>query len=109
MIRSTQAQKSERLNAAYALLKRGLGPGEAAQTLSRDFSLSNRQAYRYVKKAQAMTEPAPHASPCVAVTMKLPEDVVHDLRAHSAASGLTIGEIVKRALAAFLATDRKHG
>lgn len=109
MIRSTQAQKSERLNAAYALLKRGLEPGEAAQILSRDFCLSNRQAYRYVKQAQAMTEPAPLAPPSVAVTMKLPQDVLHDLRSYATDSGLTIGEIVKRALIAFLATVRRHG
>lgn len=109
MIRSTQAQKSERLNAAYALFARGLEPGEAAQILSREFSLSNRQAYRYVKQAQEMSAPAPLARPSVAVTMKLPEDVVHDLRVYAATSGLTIGEIVKRALTAFLATVRRHG
>ena len=109
MIRSTQAQKSERLNAAYALLQRGLAPGEAVQILSREFSLSNRQAYRYVKQAQAMNEPAPIARPSVAVTMKLPEDVAHDLRSYASVSELTIGEIVRRALVAFLATVRRHG
>lgn len=109
MIRSTQVQKSERLNAAYALLERGLEPAEAVQFLSREFSLSNRQAYRYVKDAQAMSEPAPIVPPSVAVTMKLPEDVLHDLRSYAATSGLTIGEIVKRALTAFLATVRRRG
>ena len=109
MIRSTKAQKTERLNAAYALLERGLGPAEATRSLSQQFSLSNRQAYRYVKAAQAMAEPAFVAPPSAAFSVKLPEDVVYDLRAYAATSGLPIGEVVRRALIAFLATARRHG
>jgi len=50
---------------------------------------------------------APAAS--IPITLKIPEDVVRDLRAHAKTSGLTMGEIVARAVSTFLSTARKHG
>jgi hypothetical protein len=49
------------------------------------------------------------AEAAVPITLKIPGNVVRDLRAFSAASGLTLGEIVARAVAAFLAAAREHG
>ena len=46
MPRSTDTQKARRLNAAYGLLVRGLSVAEATMTLSSDFAISRRQAYR---------------------------------------------------------------
>ena len=46
-MRSTAAEKAERLNAAHSLMARGVGMPEAAVSLSRQFGLSRRQAYRY--------------------------------------------------------------
>ena len=77
--------------------------------LVRDYSLSRRQAYRYLAEAQAMPWPAPMAEPSIAVTFKLPASAVRDLRAYAAASGLTQGEIVAQAISRFLAQERKHG
>jgi hypothetical protein len=45
----------------------------------------------------------------VPITLKIPVGVVRELRAYAAASGLTLGEIVARALTAYLATAREHG
>jgi predicted DNA-binding transcriptional regulator YafY len=108
MPRSTDTQKAERLNAAHGLLARGTSMAEAAMALSRDFALSRRQAYRYLRAAQAMAAPVPVGEPSVPITLKIPGNVVRDLRAHAAATGLTLGEIVTRAVAAFLAAH-KHG
>jgi hypothetical protein len=58
MIRSTRAQKAERLRAARRLLAGKLGMAEAAMALSRAYGLSRRQAYRYLELARAGT-PAP--------------------------------------------------
>ena len=102
MARSTDAQKAERLNAAHSLLARGTGMAEAVVTLSRQFGLSRRQAYRYVQEAQAIG----HAVP---ITLKMPANVVRDVRTYSMVSGLTISEIVTRAITAFLAALRGHG
>jgi len=46
MARSTDSQKAERLNAAHGLLARGLSVAEACVSLSRQFAMSRRQAYR---------------------------------------------------------------
>ena len=48
MIRSTQAQKAERLRAAQRLLANNISMAEAALALSRENGLSLRQAYRYL-------------------------------------------------------------
>ena len=108
MSRSTDAQKAERLNAAHSLLARGTGMAEAVVSLSRQFGLSRRQAYRYVQEAQAIGHAVPVVAP-VPITLKMPANVVRDVRTYSMVSGLTISEIVTRAITAFLAAIRGHG
>jgi hypothetical protein len=48
-------------------------------------------------------------APSVPITLKMPANVVRDVRAYSATSGLTISEIVTRAITAFFAAIRGHG
>jgi len=45
----------------------------------------------------------------VPITLKIPGSVVRDLRSYSAASGLTLGEIVASAISRFLKATRRHG
>ena len=108
MTRSTDAQKAERLNAAHQLLA-GTDLPDAAVMLARDFGLSRRQAYRYLEEAAAIGHPVPVSEPSVPITLKIPGSVVRDLRSYSAASGLTLGEIVARAISRFLKAPRRHG
>ena len=103
MARSTGSQKAERLNAAHGLLARGLSVAEACVSLSRQFALSRRQAYRYLQEAQALPAPLPVAEPSMAVTFKLPPSLVSGVRARAAADGTTLSETVARALSAYLA------
>jgi len=109
MARSTDAQKSQRLNAAHSLLSRGTGMSEAAVSLSRQFGLSRRQAYRYLQEAQAIGHPVPVVAPSVPITLKIPANIVGEVRAYSVISGLTLSEIVTRAITAFLTAVRGHG
>jgi hypothetical protein len=109
MIRSTRAQKAERLRAARHLLADEIGMAEAAMALSRTFGLSRRQAYRYLELARA-GEPAPSAAEnSVTITLKMPESLAHDLRAHATVRGVTTSEVVRQAVSAFLAAKRRHG
>ena len=82
---------------------------EAATVLSREFGLSRRQAYRYLQAAQNLDHPVIAPTASVPITLKIPNDIVWELRAHAKTSGLTMGEIVARAVSAFLSAARKHG
>jgi hypothetical protein len=109
MRRSTNADKARQLNAAYSMLQRNIALPEAMQRLSGEFGLSERQSYRYLEEATHLDRPVEVSEATVPITLKLPVRTARLLRAYAKSSGLTIGAIVTRALAAFLGTQRKHG
>ncbi len=109
MARSSKADKARQLNAAYDMLMSDVPPSEAMQRLSREFDLSERQAYRYLEEAKLLEQPVEVSEATVPVTLKLPAGTARLLRAYARNSGLTIGTIVTRAVAAFLNTQRRHG
>jgi len=109
MMRSTDMQKTERLNAAHGLLARGLSVAEAAVSLSRQFAMSRRQAYRYIEEAQSIGRPVAPAEPTTAVTFKLAPSLVDSIRARAAAEGTTISDMVSQALRAFLGEAGGNG
>lgn len=109
MSRATQADKARVVNAAYRLLEQQMELADAAHALSRQFALSRRQAYRYLEHAATLSDPVAAVEPTVAVTFKLPVSTVRALRAYGRRSGLTLGQIVTQALAAFLGAFRRRG
>jgi predicted DNA-binding transcriptional regulator YafY len=109
MIRSTRTQKADRLSAARRLLADGTGMAEAAMALSREFGLSRRQAYRYLELARTGRPAPPVAENSITITLKMPESLASDLRAHASKHDLTTSEVVRRAVSAFLAAKRRHG
>jgi len=109
MGRSTKAGKARQLNAARGLLERHTELSEAAQSLSRKFGLSRRQAYRYLEEAAQLPHSVEVVEASVPITLKLPPRIVRGLRSYARRSGLTMGEIVSRALQAFLGALRRHG
>jgi len=109
MARSTKADKARLLNAAHRLFERKMALAEAALRLSGEFGLSRRQAYRYLEQAADLVKPVPVEEASIPITLKLPPSTVRLLRSYAARSGLTLGEIMTRALLAFLSTLRKHG
>jgi hypothetical protein len=109
MARATKAQKAQHLNAARGLLQGQLARADAVRRLSREFDLSERQAYRYLEKASRLDHPVDIPETTIPVTLKLPPRTVELLRKHAKGSGLTIGAIVTAALNAFLHTLKRHG
>ena len=109
MPRSTGARKAERLNAAYGLLAHGQSVTEAVVSLSRQFTMSRRQAYRYIEAARLIGQPVAVAEPAAAVTFKLPPSLVNAVRARAASEGMTISDMVSRALQAFLGAAGGNG
>ena len=109
MTRSSNTDKTHRLNAAFHLLAQGYTLAKAAEVLTQQFGLSRRQAYRYLQEAQEIDAPALVASPSIPITIKIPADVVKRLRSHAQTSGMTIGEIVAHAIVNFLDKLHRHG
>lgn len=109
MGRSTQAQKAERLNAAYRLLSRQMNLAEAADTLARENGISLRHAYRYLEEAAQLTRPLKVAEPAQPITFKIPGDVIRVLRAYAAANDLTLSEVVTRAIEELVAREHRDG
>jgi hypothetical protein len=109
MIRSTRAQKAERLAAARRLLTNGIGMAEAAMTLSRRYGLSRRQAYRYLELARASGSAPAAAESSVTITFKISNSGARDLRAYARERGVTTSALVRQAVAALLASKRRHG
>ena len=108
MARATKVEKAQHLNAAHRLLRQ-LRRADAVRQLSRQFDLSERQAYRYLEKAFRLDRPVEIPETTIPVTLKLPPHTVELLRKHAKGSGLTIGAIVTAALNAFLRTLKRHG
>ena len=109
MARSTKAEKARQLNAARGLLQRHVALPEAVRRLSREFDLSERQAYRYLEAASQLDRPVEVTEATVPITLKLPPRTVELLRKSAKTSGLTIGAIVTGALNAFLDALKKRG
>ena len=109
MARSTQAQKAQRLNAAYRLLSQGTSAAEAAAALVRDHGISLRHAYRYLEEAARLERPVEVAEPALPVTFKISAAVIRALRAYAAENDLTLSEVVTRAVMQYLARARRHG
>jgi hypothetical protein len=65
--------------------------------------------YRYVEQAREIGHAVPVVEASVPVTFKIPGVVIDQLRAYSAASRLTLSEIVTRALETFLTAVRRRG
>jgi hypothetical protein len=109
MPRASETQKAERLNCARDLLRHVDQLSDAAGQLARDYSISPRQAYRYLEQAQRLKQPVPPGEAKRAFTFKLPPSLVRRVRTFAAARGLSISEVVSRALLALLPRGRGRG
>ena len=100
MARASDAQKAARLNLARTLLREHAHLPEAAEHLAQTCSISRRQAYRYLKRAQQLKHPVPVGDAKVSFTVKLSRSLVDRLRDYAASTGWTLSEIASRALSA---------
>ena len=108
MGRASDAQKAERLNRARHVLGRFNLP-QAVGKLARECSIFPRQPYRYVQQAQHLKEPVPIGDAKSAFTVKLSQGLIAKVRRYAATAGLSIGEVVTRALLAWLRRERGRG
>ena len=97
------------MNAAFDLLAQGCAVARASVVLTEEFGLSRRQAHRYLLEAQTIKRKVPITAPSVPITIKVPQDIATQLRAHAHATGCTIGDVVSRAVLALLAREYRRG
>jgi AraC-like DNA-binding protein len=100
--RASVVQKARRLNRARLLLLEGVPRCDAAQRLTQEFSLSPRQAYRYLHQAHRLKEAVSRGEEKLAFTVKLPHSQIQWIRAYAAAKHMLISDVVSRALLAQL-------
>ena len=108
MPRASDIQKAERLNLARDLLRHRQFP-EAASELAQTCSISQRQAYRYLEQAQRLKGPVPVGDSKIAFTVKLSRTLVDRLRAYASSTGLTLSDIVSRAVVRLLNRGPRRG
>lgn len=108
MGRASDPEKAKRLNRARDLLRR-FDVRDAVERLARDCAISSRQAYRYLKQAQRLRAPVPVAEAKLAFTVKLPHSLIHRVRLYARAKGLSLSEVVTRALLTLLQRGRGRG
>lgn len=109
MPRASEIQKSERLNRARDLLLRVDQLCDAVEQLAQECSISPRQAYRYLEQAQRLKQPVAPGEAKLAFTVKLPQSLVRRVRTFATSKGLSISEVVSRALLALLPRGRGRG
>jgi hypothetical protein len=109
MARASEIEKTDRLNRARDLLGRHDQLSKAVSQLARDCSISPRQAYRYLQQAQRLKGPVFPDEAKLAFTVKLPHSLIQRVRTYASTKGLSISEVVSRALLALLPRGRGRG
>src|ERR1700682_60058 len=108
MAPADDAPKTEGLNPALELLRQPEAPEVAGGFVLRR-NISKRQAYRYLQMAQEMRAPMPIGDAKIPFTVKLSQSLVQRLHQYATATGLTLSEIVSRALMTVLPRGRGRG
>ena len=102
MTRSSNSEQAQRINTALEFLKEHDSMAKAAAALAERFDISRSQAYRYVRKAEAMGEEIAVPDPKIAFTIKLSQDLIQRVRRYAGSTGMSLSQIVTQALDAFL-------
>lgn len=107
-MKSTKAELTQRINTALFLVKKYNSTSEAARLMAEQYSISKRQAYRYVQKASEVGEKLIVPDPKIAFTVKLSQELVQRLREHAKYSGKKLSEIVTQSLEDYLQNEQEH-
>jgi predicted DNA-binding transcriptional regulator YafY len=109
MVKSSNKERARRINAAHSLIKRNDTIAQAVNAMVAQYSISRRQAYRYIHEAQKIGTQIPIPEPKIAFTVKLTPNLIQKLRQYSIQSGISLSQIVTLALETFLRRGRRRG
>lgn len=108
--RARGEQFAGRVNRAVELLASGSRPAAARKAIEEEYSLSTRQALRYVRAAQASPDGVVVPGATATFTVRLPVAVIAAARAGASRRGQGLGTLTAAALSSHLAgADRAQG
>jgi hypothetical protein len=96
-----------RVNRAAELLASGTAPAAVRKALEQEYSLSARQAVRYVRAAQAMPDGMAVPEATATFTVRLPVSVIEAARAGASGRGQGLGALTAAALRGHLADENR--
>ncbi len=106
MAKSSSSERAHRINAALSLIKKYRSITKATVTMTEQYGISKRQAYRYTRQASEIDKPLPIPDPKTAFTVKLSQNLIQRLREHSKSTGKSLSDIVTQSLEVFLQNGR---
>lgn len=98
---------AQRINHAYALLKKERSSAEILDSLMKQYGVSRIQAYRYMRLAKENQKPIPVPEPSVVFTVKLEPSLIRRIKAVASSMGISISKVVKMALEEFLSKPER--
>ncbi len=101
-MKSTKAELTQRINTALLLIRKYNSTSEAADIMVEQYSISKRQAYRYVEQASKIGKQIAVPDPKIAFTVKLSQKLVKRLREHAKHTEKKLNTIVTQSLEDFL-------
>jgi hypothetical protein len=107
--KSSESEKTRRVNATVNLLKEETSPLKVLNRLVAVYGISRRQAYRYLQQAQTTGQPVPVPEVKVVFTVKLSRSVAQQVRRQARREGGSISQWVEGALRRSLNPRPSHG
>lgn len=99
----------QRVNMAVQLMNEKKPSSEVLDTLVSRYGVSRRQAFRYLRQAQANAALLPVPALKTVFTVKLPCDLAAQIRQRAQQCQQTISQVVAEALRAYLASGKRYG
>lgn len=109
MSKSSAAEQLQRVNMAVQMMSVKTPSVEVVAWLAARYGVSRRQAFRYLRLAQAQRVPLPIPAAKTVFTVKLPGDLAEQIRQRARQGQQSISEVVAEALQDYLARGQKHG
>lgn len=103
--RARGGEFASRVNRAVELLASGSRPAAVRRTIEQEFSLSARQALRYVRAAQTAPNGVAVPEATATFTVRLPVSVIASARAGAVRRGEGLGTLTAAALRGYLARE----
>jgi hypothetical protein len=106
--KSSESEQARRVNATFRLLNK-TSPPEAVSWLVAHYSISRRQAYRYLRQAHTARKPLTIPEAKRVFTVKVSVSLIRQVRRQARRQGGTISQWVEAALRRSLNAPPGHG